>query len=165
MAPSRAAAPTPAVAALLAAGVPHELHAYDHDPAVRSYGEEAAAALGVEAARVLKTLVGAEPTGPVVALVPVTGHLSLKALGAAVGARRVDLVEPREAERLTGYVIGAISPLGQRRRHRTVVDAAALAWPSVFCSAGRRGLEVELAPADLVRLTDAVTAPIATARG
>ena len=156
---------TPATAALARAGVAHVVRAYEHDPAVAAaaggYGAEAAAALGVDPAQVLKTLVASVDGDLVVAVVPVDGRLDLKALAAAVGGKRAVMAEPAAAERATGYVVGGISPLGQRRRLRTVVDAGALEHPTVLVSAGRRGLDVELAPADLVALTGAVTAPVA----
>jgi Cys-tRNA(Pro)/Cys-tRNA(Cys) deacylase len=164
MARQRASAPTPAVAVLQRAGVEHRLHAYDHDPNAASYGDEAVAALGVEAGRVLKTLVCRAGDGTVVAVVPVTSALDLRALATAVGAKRAELAEPADAERLTGYVVGAISPLGQRRHLPAVVDASALGWPTVFCSGGRRGLELELAPEDLLRSTGATAAAIAAPR-
>jgi Cys-tRNA(Pro)/Cys-tRNA(Cys) deacylase len=141
-------------------GVPFTIHAYDHDPAAPSYGLEAAEALGVAADRVFKTLLADVDGRLAVGVVPVSGELDLKALAAAVGGKRATLAEPAAAERATGYVVGGISPLGQRKRLPTVVDQSALEFPTVFVSAGRRGLEVELAPADLVRLTGATTAPI-----
>jgi Cys-tRNA(Pro)/Cys-tRNA(Cys) deacylase len=141
-------------------GVPVTVHAYDHDPSAASYGTEAAEALGVPGDRVFKTLL-AEVDGRItVGVVPVSGQLDLLALAAAVGGKRATLAEPAAAERATGYVVGGISPLGQRKRLPTVVDESALGFATVFVSAGRRGLEVELAPADLVRLTGATTAPI-----
>jgi Cys-tRNA(Pro)/Cys-tRNA(Cys) deacylase len=157
-------AATPATRALEAAGVAHRVHRYAHDPRTASFGDEAAAALGVEAGRVYKTLVVAtEPPGrapAVVAVVPVVLRLDLGALAAALGAKRAQLADRTVAERLSGSVVGAISPLGWRRPLPTVVDAGALRWPTVFCSAGRRGLEVELDPADLIRLTGATTASL-----
>jgi Cys-tRNA(Pro)/Cys-tRNA(Cys) deacylase len=146
------------------------VHEYSHDEdAVReglSYGEEAAAALGVEAERVLKTLVAAVDGDLVVAVVPVLGRLDLKALAAAAGGKRAEMADPALAQRATGYVVGGISPLGQRRRLRMVLDAGALAHETVFVSGGRRGLDVELAPSDLMRVTAATTAPISrTGRG
>jgi Cys-tRNA(Pro)/Cys-tRNA(Cys) deacylase len=150
---------TPATVALRRAGVAHTLHAYDNTST--AYGDEAAAALGLDRARVLKTLVATVDGALHVAVVPVGGTLDLKALAAAAGGRRAAMADPAAAERATGYVRGGISPLGQRRRLPTVVDRGALEFPTVFVSAGRRGLEVELAPADLVRLTGAVVAPIA----
>ena len=155
-----AAGGTPATVALAKAQVAFTTHAYAHDPAAPSYGAEAAEALGVEPERVFKTLVADVDGKLTVAVVPVSGSLDLKALASAAGGKKAAMADPAAAERSTGYVLGGISPLGQRRPLRTVLDASALGFATVFCSAGRRGLEVELAPADLVRLTDAVTAPI-----
>ncbi|MFE4369975.1 Cys-tRNA(Pro) deacylase [Streptomyces sp. NPDC056835] len=151
---------TPATVALTAAGTPYTLHAYAHDPASPSYGEEAAEALGVSPDRVFKTLVADVDGELTVAVVPVAGSLDLKALAAAVGGKRASMADPVTAERTTGYVRGGISPLGQRKRLRTVVDASAEAHVTICVSAGRRGLEVELSPADLASLTSAVVAPI-----
>ena len=151
---------TPATTALTAAAVAFTVHDYDHDPRSESYGGEAAAALGIPAARVFKTLLADVDGTLTVAVVPVSGQLDLKALARAVGGRKAVMADPQAAERATGYVIGGISPLGQKRAHPTVVDASALDHPTVYVSAGRRGLEVELAPADLVRLTAAITAPV-----
>jgi len=151
---------TPATTALTAASVAFTVHDYAHDPRSESYGEEAATAMGIARERVFKTLLADVDGALTVAVVPVSGQLDLKALARAVGGRRAAMADPRAAERSTGYVVGGISPLGQKREHPTVVDATALDHPTVFVSAGRRGLEVELAPADLVRLTAAVTAPI-----
>ena len=154
---------TPATVALEAAGVRFTVHAYEHDPAASSYGEEAARVLGVDAGRVFKTLLAEVDGALVVAVVPVAGQLDLKALAAAVGGKHAAMADPAAAERSTGYVRGGISPLGQRRRLRTVVDEGALAHPTVFVSAGRRGLEVELAPQELVALTTAVVAAVGRA--
>jgi Cys-tRNA(Pro)/Cys-tRNA(Cys) deacylase len=143
--------------------VVHRVHEYEHDPRAESYGAEAADALGVEPARVFKTLVAEVDGRLTVAVVPVSGSLDLKALASAAGGKRAVMADPAAAERSSGYVLGGISPLGQRRPLCTVVDASALGYPTVFCSAGRRGLEVELAPADLVALTSAITAPISRA--
>lgn len=151
---------TPATTALTAAGVAFTVHDYDHDPRSESYGGEAAAALGITTGRVFKTLLADVDGTLTVAVVPVSGQLDLKALARAVGGRKAAMADPRAAERSTGYVVGGISPLGQKRPHPTVVDATALDHPTVYVSAGRRGLEVELAPADLVRLTAAITAPV-----
>ena len=151
---------TPATVALTGAGVDHTVHAYDHDPAHPSYGEEAAEAMGVSPDRVFKTLVADVDGALTVAVVPVSGTLNLKALAAAVGGKRAAMADPALAERTTGYVRGGISPLGQRKRLRTVLDDSAGAHDSICVSAGRRGLEVELAPADLAALTEAVLAPI-----
>lgn len=152
---------TPATVALTASGVPFTVHAYEHDPAAPSYGEEAAEALGVPADQVFKTLLAEVDGTLTVAVVPVSGSLDLKALAAAVGGKRAAMADPAAAERSTGYVLGGISPLGQRKRLRTVVDASAEGRPTVCVSAGRRGLEVELSPEDLVALTQAHLAPIA----
>jgi Cys-tRNA(Pro)/Cys-tRNA(Cys) deacylase len=151
---------TPATVVLTSAGVLFEVHAYDHDPAAASFGLEAAAALGVDPARVFKTLLADVDGTLVVAVVPVSGQLDLKALAAAAGGKRAAMVDPAAAERSSGYVVGGISPLGQRKALRTVVDETALGWATVYVSAGRRGVDLELAPTDLVRLTGATTAPI-----
>lgn len=153
---------TPAVRAAQAAGVAHQLLEYDHDPAAASYGEEAAARLGLQAAHVFKTLVVKSDSGRLaVALVPVIHSLDLKAAATALGVRKLELAPVTEAERATGYVVGGISPLGQRRELPTVVDASALELPTMYVSAGRRGLELALAPADLLRLTRGITAQVA----
>src|SRR4051812_23376099 len=153
---------TPATVALEKAGVAFTVHAYEHDPASGlSYGDEAAAALGTDPARVFKTLVAEVDGALTVAVVPVAGSLDLKALAAAVGGKRAAMADPAAAERTTGYVRGGISPLGLRKALRTVVDASALGLPTLFVSAGKRGLQVELAPADLLALTSGGTAPIA----
>ncbi len=142
----------------------HELRAYEHDPRARerglSYGLEAAQALGLDPAQVFKTLLADVDGALTVAVVPVDRTLDLKALAGAVGGKRAAMADPAAAERATGYVVGGISPLGQRRRLATVVDVSALDFATVLVSAGRRGLDVELAPGDLVRLTGAVTAAI-----
>ncbi|KOX00066.1 Cys-tRNA(Pro) deacylase [Streptomyces sp. NRRL B-3648] len=154
---------TPATVALTAAGVDFTVHAYDHDPSHPShpsYGEEAAQAMGVSPDRVFKTLVADVDGSLVVGVVPVAGSLDLKALAAAVGGKRAAMADPVLAERTTGYVRGGISPLGQRKKLRTVLDDSAGAHPTICVSAGRRGLEVELAPGDLAKLTEAVLAPI-----
>lgn len=152
---------TPAILALIRAGVPYTVHGYEHDPAAPSYGVEAAASLGVDPERVLKTLVAAVDGVLTVGVVPVSGQLDVKALAAAVGGKRATMAEPAVAERATGYVVGGISPVVQRRRLRTVVDDSALRCSTVFVSGGRRGLEIELSPSDLVAVTSAITAPIA----
>jgi Cys-tRNA(Pro)/Cys-tRNA(Cys) deacylase len=159
----KAAGGTPAVQALERAGVPHVLRPYEHDPRAESYGREAAEALGADPARVFKTLVADADGTLVVGVVPVSARLDLKALAAASGARRATMADPKAAERATGYVVGGISPLGQRRTHRTVVDSSLLDHDTVLVSGGRRGLDIELAPADLIALTAATTAPITRA--
>jgi Cys-tRNA(Pro)/Cys-tRNA(Cys) deacylase len=151
---------TPATAALSKAGVPFEVHTYDHDPGTGSYGLEAAAALGVDPARVFKTLLADVDGTLVVAVVPVSGQLDLKALAAALDGKRASMADSALAERTTGYVVGGISPLGQRKRLRTVIDASALAHDTVFVSAGRRGADVEVSPEHLVELLLARTADI-----
>jgi Cys-tRNA(Pro)/Cys-tRNA(Cys) deacylase len=156
----QAAAGTPATVALTAARTEFTLHSYAHDPAHTSYGEEAAEALGVPPARIFKTLLAEVDGALTVAVVPVAGSLDLKALASAVGGKRASMAEPAVDERATGYVRGGISPLGQRRRLPTVLDESALEHATVFVSAGRRGLEVELAPKDLAELTGAVVAPV-----
>jgi Cys-tRNA(Pro)/Cys-tRNA(Cys) deacylase len=164
MAKKQRAGGTPATAALTKAGVRFTVHAYDHDDTVTSYGEEAATALGIDPRRVCKTLVvdtGPGRPGLAVAVVPVAGRLDLKAMAHAVGAKRVDLAEPRAAARSTGYVVGGISPLGQKTILPTVIDASVRDFPTILVSGGRRGLDVELAPDDLARLTSAIFAPIA----
>ena len=153
---------TPALVALAAAGVPHTAHASEHDPAGDvGYGLEAAQVLGVPPEQVFKTLMTAVDGTLTVAVVPVTGRLDLKALAGAVGGKRAVMAERAAAERATGYVVGGISPLGQKTPHPTVVDETVDLFDTVFVSGGRRGLDVELAPADLVRLTGAVVADIA----
>lgn len=156
---------TPATALLAQRNVAHRVHAYRHDPRAGSYGAEAARALGVPPAQCFKTLVADVDGALTVAVVPVTGELDLRALAAAVGGKRAAMADPALAERSTGYVRGGISPLGQRRPLPTVVDESASAFDTVYVSAGRRGLQVELAPADLVRLTDARLARIAAGPG
>jgi Cys-tRNA(Pro)/Cys-tRNA(Cys) deacylase len=131
-----------------------------HDPTVTAYGKEAAGALGVEPGRVFKTLVASVDGKLVVAVVPVTGELSLKALAAAVGAKTAEMAEAATAERATGYVVGGISPIGQKRHLPTLVDVSAARWGTIFVSGGRRGLELELVPSDLVRLTNGRLASI-----
>ncbi|GAA2153215.1 Cys-tRNA(Pro) deacylase [Nocardioides koreensis] len=151
---------TPATVALTCAGIDFALHAYDHDPRADSYGLEAADALGLDPARVFKTLMVEVDGGLAVAVVPVSGQLDLKALARALGGSRAAMAERGAAERVTGYVAGGISPVGQKRRSPTVVDDSAVTHPTIFVSAGRRGLDLEIAPADLVRITGAVTAPV-----
>jgi Cys-tRNA(Pro)/Cys-tRNA(Cys) deacylase len=156
-----AKAATPAISALLAAGVEHEVLQYHHDPRVDSFGDEAVGALaashGLAPEQILKTLVIALPTGLAVAVLPVPAKLSLKAAAAVLGAAKATMAERSAAERSTGYVIGGISPLGERRTLPTAIDETALQWERVLCSAGKRGWDVALAPADLVRLTRAET--------
>jgi len=161
MARPKAAAGTPATVALTAAGIPFTAHPYEHDPSAPSFGLEAAEALGVEPDRVFKTLLADTDLGLVVGVVPVTGMLDLKALAASVGAKRASMADPAVAERRTGYVVGGISPIGQKTRHVTVVDETAQLFDTVFVSGGKRGFDIELAPADLLAATGAAYAPIA----
>ena len=158
----RGPAGTPALVALEAAGVPHTAHPYEHDAGNDvGYGLEAAQVLGVPPEQVFKTLMTVVDGALTVAVVPVTGKLDLKALAAAVGGKKAAMADRAVAERATGYVVGGISPLGQRTAHPTVVDETAELFDTVLVSGGRRGLDVELAPSDLVRLTRAVVADIA----
>jgi Cys-tRNA(Pro)/Cys-tRNA(Cys) deacylase len=159
-----ARAATPAITALLAAGIPHDVLRYHHDPRTESFGNEAVTELarsdGIDPDQVFKTLIIALPSGLAVAVLPVPCALSLKAAAAALGVPKASMADPVAAERSTGYVIGGISPLGQRKALPTVVDASALRWDAVLCSAGKRGWDVAVAPQDLIRLTNAVTADI-----
>ncbi|MCK9485821.1 MAG: Cys-tRNA(Pro) deacylase [Dehalococcoidia bacterium] len=153
---------TPAVEAARAAGVAYEVVQYDHDASAESYGLEAAEALGVAPERVFKTLVARlDGRTLAVGIVPVALRLNLKALAGAAGGRKAEMADPADAQRATGYVVGGISPLGQKRRLVTVLDESALLQETVYVSGGRRGLEIVLAPADLVRLTEAKVAAIA----
>jgi Cys-tRNA(Pro)/Cys-tRNA(Cys) deacylase len=152
---------TPATKALERAGVAFSLHPYVHDPSAASFGLEAAELLGLDPAAVLKTLLAEVDGRLVVGIVPVSGQLDLKALAAAVGGRRAVMADPAAAERATGYVVGGISPVGQKRRLPTVIDQSALGLPTVYVSGGKRGLDLGLAPADLVALLDATVALIA----
>lgn len=151
---------TPATALLDKQRVAHTLHSYEHDPRHESYGLEAAEALGLVPERVFKTLVAEVDGKLAVGVVPVTAQLDLKGLAAALKGKKAKMAVVADAERATGYVAGGISPLGQKKRLPVVVDASALEFETIFCSAGRRGLEVEITPADLVRLTGAVVARI-----
>jgi Cys-tRNA(Pro)/Cys-tRNA(Cys) deacylase len=151
---------TPATTVLKQRKVAHRLHTYEHDPRAASYGVDAAVALGVDPGLCFKTLVAEVDGVLTVAVVPVTGSLDLKRLAAAVGGKRAAMADPAAAERSSGYVRGGISPLGQRKRLRTVIDSSASPLAAMYVSAGRRGLEIELAPADLASLTGAIFAPI-----
>ncbi|WP_020543832.1 Cys-tRNA(Pro) deacylase [Nonomuraea coxensis] len=146
--------------ALTKARADFTLHPYDHDPSAQAYGEEAADALGIPYERIFKTLVAEVESGLAVAVVPVAGKLDLKALAGALGGKRAAMADAARVERVTGYVVGGISPLGQRKPLPTVVDSSALDFPTIFFSAGRRGLQIETAPDNLITLTRAVTAPI-----
>jgi Cys-tRNA(Pro)/Cys-tRNA(Cys) deacylase len=154
---------TPATIALNRAGIAFTVHEYAHDPRRESYGHQASQALGVPAERMFKTLVAEVDGALVVGVVPVPGQLDLKALAAACGGKRAVMAQVSAAERATGYVAGGISPVGQRKRLPVLLDASAMAYATVFCSGGRRGLEIELAPADLVRAANATVASIGSA--
>jgi Cys-tRNA(Pro)/Cys-tRNA(Cys) deacylase len=151
---------TPATVALTNAGVPFRLASYDHDPRAASYGLEAAEALGVDPAQVLKTLVANVDGRLAVGVVPVQALLDLKALARALGASKATMADVTDAERATGYVAGGISPFGQKKQHVTVVDETVHLWDTVYVSGGRRGLDVAIAPADLVEVTGAIVADI-----
>ena len=152
---------TPAIDLLKKAKAVHQVHGYSHDPKAPSYGLEAAEKLELEPTRVFKTLLAASEKGELlVAVVPVAGSLDLKALAQAAGVKKTDMADPAAAQRATGYLLGGISPLGQKKRLRTFIDASAQRYPSIFVSAGRRGLEVELAAEVLARLTQAGFAAI-----
>ncbi len=151
---------TTATAALERAGIAFTVHEYAHDPRHGSYGREACEALGVPAERVFKTLIAEVDGVLVTGVVPVERQLDLKALAAASGGKKAAMAPVTAAERATGYVAGGISPVGQRRRLPVVLDASAMSFPTIFCSAGRRGLEIEIAPGDLARATEATVADI-----
>jgi len=157
----REAAGTPATTALTRLGVAYDLHPYEHDTAAPSYGLEAAEALGVPPAHVFKTLLVQGERGLAVGVVPVDRTLDLKAVAAALGLKKVAMADPAAAERSTGYVVGGISPVGQKRPLPTVVDESAASLDRVYVSGGRRGLDLSLDPADLVRVTGGSFAPIA----
>ena len=157
---------TPAVVELERAGVAFSVHEFGHEPGERNYGAAAAAALGVEPERVFKTLLAdvvdaRGATIQAVGIVPVTMQLSLKGLAAAVGGKRAEMCEPAAAERLTGYVVGGISPFGQKKRLPTVIDETCLLWDTIFVSGGKRGLDIELAPGALIEVLGALVASIA----
>lgn len=152
---------TPATIAATRARIAFTLHEYEHDENAASYGLEAAAALGVEPACVFKTLVAEVDGTLTVGVVPVDASLDLKALAQAAGGKKATLADPRSAERATGYVVGGISPLGQKRRLPVFVDESASSYATVYVSAGRRGLDIELSPADLLALSAGRTAALA----
>jgi Cys-tRNA(Pro)/Cys-tRNA(Cys) deacylase len=152
---------TPATVALVAAGIPFTAHSYEHDPGNVNFGMEAATVLGLDPGQVFKTLMADVDGQLVVGIVSVSGKLDLKALAAAVGGKKAEMADARLAERRTGYVVGGISPIGQKTAHATVLDETAELYDTVFVSGGRRGFDIELTPADLVRATAAVVAAIA----
>lgn len=155
---------TQATLALDRAGVAYIRHTYEHDPSSPNYGLEAAEVLGLAPERVFKTLLVDTGSGLAVGIVPVDGQLDLKAMASALGVKSVTMAEPLAAERSTGYVVGGISPVGQKRRLPTVLDLSAELFPTIFVSGGRRGFDIELAPADLMRVTSALSAPIGRSR-
>lgn len=164
MAAKKKSTGTPATEILTQAGIAFTLHAYDHDPSERHFGDETIAALGLSPDQVFKTLLVSIPSDRpslAVGVVPLSGMLDLKAIASALGAKRAVMADPSDAERSTGYVVGGISPIGQRSALPTVIDETALLFDTVFCSAGRRGLQVELSPADLARVTGAQFGDIA----
>ena len=152
---------TPALDLLKKVRAEHRIHSYEHDPKSASYGLEAAEKLGLDPARVFKTLLASTEKGELlVAVVPVVGSLDLKALAQAAGAKKVEMADPAAAQRSTGYLLGGISPLGQKKRLRTFIDVTAQPLETIFVSAGRRGLEVELTASALAENTQATFAPI-----
>jgi Cys-tRNA(Pro)/Cys-tRNA(Cys) deacylase len=160
-----AARGTRATQELTRLGITHSVLKYSRNGAGSGYGVEAAAELGLPPAQVFKTLIASVDGRLTVAVVPVAAQLSFKALAEAVGGKRAEMADKNAAERATGYVAGGISPIGQRKRLPVVIDSSAANWPVVYCSAGQRGLELELAPADLIRVTDAKVADIAAVVG
>ncbi|MCU1546693.1 MAG: ybaK [Homoserinimonas sp.] len=156
-----AAASTPATVALTAAGIHFTPYAYQHDATNTDYGREAATALQLDPGRVFKTLLADVDGRLVVAIVPVAGKLNLKSLATAVGGKKAAMADPSLVERRTGYVVGGISPVGQKSRHETVIDETAALFDTIYVSGGRRGFDIELAPADLIAVTSAVVADIA----
>ena len=155
---------TPAINAARKAKITHQVHEYAHDPASDSYGMEAVEKLGLQADRVFKTLVVSVDTQElVVGVVPVSSMLSMKSLAKAVGVKKAAMANPSDVERVTGYVLGGVSPLGQKKRLKTIIDVSAQAFPTIYVSAGRRGMQIELSPQDLKKLTGAVFADISAA--
>jgi Cys-tRNA(Pro)/Cys-tRNA(Cys) deacylase len=160
---SKNSAGTPATVALAKSGVSFSSHTYEHDPRSTAYGVEAAQALGLDPAQVFKTLIASVDGSATVAIVPVNGSLDLKLIAAACGGRRAELADASVAQRLTGYVLGGISPLGQRRALPTVLDVSASILPTIYISGGRRGFDIGIAPDDLIGLTNGSYAAIARA--
>ena len=152
---------TPATLALTKAGVTFTSHVYDHDPGATSYGLEAAAALDLPPDQVFKTLMARVDGRPVIAIVPVSMMVDLKSLASAASARKAEMADPDDAQRITGYVVGGISPVGQRKASPTYVDESATAFDVIYVSGGRRGFDIGLAPVDLVRMTNGEVAAIA----
>jgi Cys-tRNA(Pro)/Cys-tRNA(Cys) deacylase len=156
---------TPATTALTGAGIDFWLHSYEHHPDAASFGAEASQALGVDPGRMFKTLLASAQQRLVSAVVPVSGRLDLRALAQTMGAKKVRLAEPAVASRSSGYVVGGISPIGQRTPLPTVIDATAENFETILISAGKRGLQIELAPQDLISITDAQVADIVSRSG
>ena len=154
---------TAATRELLRLGIAFTMHPYEHDPVERSFGEEAARLLGLSTDEVFKTLVVIVDNEPAIAVLPVTRLLDMKAFATAFGGRRTDLADPARAQRMTGYVVGGISPIGQKRPLRTIIDEQAWLHDVIYVSGGRRGLDIGLAPSDLVQVTQAQIAAIARA--
>ncbi len=152
---------TPGVDAVTKAGISHAIHEYEHDPGSTEYGNEAAEKLGVDPARIFKTLVVTiDGKMLAVGVVPITGMLSMKLIAKAAGGKKANMADPLEVQRRTGYVLGGVSPLGQKNRLKTFIDASSEAFDTIYVSAGRRGLEIELAPEDLARLTGGQLVPL-----
>ena len=152
---------TPGINLVKKQKITHTVHEYTHDPDSESYGQEAADKLGVPASRVFKTLVvSLDNKALAVAVLPVSGMLSMKQVARAAGAKKATMAAPADVERATGYVLGGVSPLGQKKRLKTIIDVSAADYDTVYISAGRRGLEIELGPDDLKKLTNAVLAEI-----
>ena len=155
---------TPAMVMLERSGIEFAVHAFNHDlvdTEELGYGRAAAHALGVDESRVFKTLLAQSEKSAVVAIVPVSAQLSLKALALVLGVKRCEMVPALDAQRITGYVVGGISPFGQKKKLFTVIDESALDLPTIFVSGGRRGLDIEVSPADLIRVLDAKTGALA----
>ena len=158
-----ARASTPATIALAQAGVAFWTHQFDHEPVERGFGKIAASALGHDPERVFKTLLASADGGStemVVGIVPVSGQLSLKELAGAVGLKRLQMCQPAVAERVTGYVVGGISPFGQRKLLPTVIDETCELFDTIFVSGGKRGFDIEIAASDLIAVLQAIVAPI-----
>lgn len=158
---------TPAIQQAKQAKINFQVHEYTHDPRAQAYGLEAAQALGVDAARVFKTLlvtIDGDKKKLAVGIVPVAQFLNLKQLAKALNVKIVEMAEPKDAERTTGYIVGGISPLGQKKRLPTVLDESALAFASIYVSGGKRGLDIELSSADLLKLTQGKAAAITRER-
>ena len=152
---------TPAINVARKAGITHKVHEYSHDPSSESYGKEVAEKLGLPANRVFKTLVvQIDNNAFAVSVMPVSSLLSMKRMAKALGAKKVAMAAPSDVERVTGYVLGGVSPLGQKKRLKTIIDSSAQGFATIYVSAGRRGLEIELSPQDLKKLTGGVFAEI-----